>query len=775
MARGLPLALLALLVWPGVAVAGVTINEVLVNLPGDDTGFEYVELYNDGSSSMDLSGWTLQVATRPTSWSTKVTLASGTTIPAGGFLVLGESMVPEADVVTGTLAMGNATSSGDGVRLVDASEAVVDTVVYGPNNSDGFLDDSGAVAAPAPKPGEGDALGRKPDGADTQDSSADFVLLDAPTPGSTNVVVLPPACDLAAISQGMVVNEFLANPAGSDDVAFEYVELYNATGGTVDISGWTVEGGTSSYGTLGAVPEGTLLAASQFYVIGGNSVPGVDVELQRGLPNATSSSDAIRLVDCEGGILDTVVFGAPNSDGWVDDGGSLATSLAPKPPDDLPVGRRYDGEDSDRSGEDFIVHAAQTPGEANPEPPPCELGELVINELLVDPEGTDSEAAMEWIELYNAGSQPITVSGWGIEVHTEDFSGSPDLVLPDIELAAGGHLLLGQENVLDADVLGVPTLGNGTQSSVGIQLTDCEGAIVDTVVYGGPNEKGIVDDTGSVAVSLAPAPPSAASIARVRDGYDTDQSKLDFVVDTAPTPGLPNPEGEPVVCAPASGDTVVLNEVMVNPEGEDAGFEWIELFNPTDADISVAGWEIVHASNAEDLDLADASVPGGVVVPAGGFLVLGATGVLEADVVMGLSLGNGSGGDAVILQDCEGTRIDSVLYGPDNEDQITDDTGAVVEPYITTVSSGASLARAVDGDDSDSASDWYASAYPTPGLTNERASGENPEPGGCACGQKDPDDLGDEPSGCGSDVSSPVMPMFALVFAFGLLRRRRRG
>jgi len=45
-------------------------------------------------------------------------------------------------------------------------------------------------------------------------------------------------------------------------------------------------------------------------------------------------------------------------------------------------------------------------------------------------------------------------------------------------------------------------------------------------------------------------------------------------------------------------DNVVINEVDTNPFGDDAATitEWVELYNPTDSDIDLGGWEIASTT-----------------------------------------------------------------------------------------------------------------------------------------------------------------------------------
>ena len=311
---GTAVALAAGMSAPTLAWADVVINEFLPNPDGTDTGNEYVELYNSGSASVDLSGWVLQAGTSTPS--DKFTVPDGISIAPGAFLVLGEELVADADLTTGTLSLGNAGSSGDIVRLLDSGGTVIDTVVYGPNNDDGFLDDTGALAVPGPKPGNGTALGRRPDGSDSDDSSVDFVDMP-PSPGASNA---PPApdCDLADVADKVVVNELMPDPEGAD-AGLEWVELYNNGSATVDLSGWRVEAGTSDYGVVGTLPDGTTLPSRGFLLVGGDQVPSRDGELTGSLPNASSNADSVRIADCVGTPVDTVIYGATNEDGWTEE------------------------------------------------------------------------------------------------------------------------------------------------------------------------------------------------------------------------------------------------------------------------------------------------------------------------------------------------------------------------------------------------------------------------------------------------------------------------
>ena len=112
-----------------------------------------------------------------------------------------------------------------------------------------------------------------------------------------------------------------------------------------------------------------------------------------------SGGDGVRLVDCEGEVVDVVVYGEDNADDIEDESGEASSSLAGKPGDDVVLARYVDGGDSDRSGDDFWLTEDWTPGASNLEPPRCDPAGsegVKLNELVSNPEGSDD--GHEWVE-----------------------------------------------------------------------------------------------------------------------------------------------------------------------------------------------------------------------------------------------------------------------------------------------------------------------------------------------------------------------------------------
>lgn len=126
----------------------------------------------------------------------------------------------------------------------------------------------------------------------------------------------------------------------------------------------------------------------------------------------------------------------------------------------------------------------------------------------------------------------------------------------------------------------------------------------------------------------------------------------------------------------ATGD-VVINEIMQNPAAvSDTNGEWFELYNATDADIDINGWTIQDLGT--DLHVIDNDGP--LVIPAGGYLVLGRNGGIgtnggvELDYVYGNDITLANGADEIVLIDSADVEMDRVEY--DGGPNFPDPTGA---------------------------------------------------------------------------------------------------
>lgn len=381
-----------------------------------------------------------------------------------------------------------------------------------------------------------------------------------------------------AAMAGVVIDEFVADPSGTD-AGREWVELHNASASPVELEGWVLEAGTTTFRPRYTLPD-VVLAADERLVIGESDVEQADELLPVGerlqLGNATSSADALRLVRADGSIADTVVYGPTNTDAFADDTGERPLVLAPAPEPDAALARV--GPDTDGMADFHVL--PPTPGEPS-SLPPCDVnGTVVVNEVMVDPEGPDAD--QEWFELL--AQTPVDLTGWTLRAGTRSYT--QEVELAPVTLEAGQLWLVATSSVHGPDQL-VDRLsfGNGSGADA-LQLVDCEGQPVDTLVYGAPNEDGWLDDQGHLAVPT-PVAQAGWSLARVPDGLDTDHP--DDLQARSPTPGLPNAVDPTRSVEPPH---VRITEVLVDPEGPDAEREWVELHNLSPSTVSLEGWTL---------------------------------------------------------------------------------------------------------------------------------------------------------------------------------------
>ncbi len=752
------------------ALGGLVLNEFSY-----ETGAEWVELYNPGTAEIQLGGVVIEWGT--SSWSESSTLPEGAVVGPADYYVVG--VTSGVDLALASFDLGNATSYADGIRLT-CDGTPVDVVIYGSSNADNaFTDESGLPATSVgPTLSAGQSATRVPDGWDTNASGADFVACDVPSPGGPTACVAsedtdPPTPLTCAAPREIVINEFNYNAPE------DWVELYNNSAQTWVLDGWTLEFGSSEYDDEIAL-EGEI-APGVFLVVG--ELGSSNVLSAMDLGNAGSSADGLRL-RCGDVVLDTVIYGEPNSDGWLDDTLLEASSLAPTNSGGSVI-RHPDGADSDYSADDFFACDEVTPGEPNAcAPPECDGADGVrLNEFTYD---TDDE----WVELYNGGATLAHLSGWTLEDAGSDGAWGGEWVLPEgVTIAPGEFLVLGRDGALLAgspvpvDVTwedGDFDPGNAGSSPDGIRLA-CRDETVDSLVYGDTSDlagESWTEDDGADVEALAGKLGSDEAYERNDDGVDTQRSGADWLVCDDPSPGEPNrcEPPPPVECHPDLN--LVINEVLFDNESSDDD-EWVEIHNAGSDTALLEGWvlEVTSSTSWNDKLIFERTIE----IPAGGYLVIGNGST--ADVVASLSLGNASSNaDGVRLLSCgdDPEVVDTVVYGSEPGEGF-DELGWESPPTPVPDDPDQSLSRIPDGnDETNGQSDWQIDGSPTPGEANDVGDDGDDDTGedsgsdddklppctGCSCDCE-------RPEVSAGDYGRTAMPLLGLGGLAALLRRRR--
>ncbi|HAK94749.1 MAG TPA: hypothetical protein DCM87_07025 [Planctomycetes bacterium] len=261
-----------------------------------------------------------------------------------------------------------------------------------------------------------------------------------------------------ALACPVEINE-VAPTAGEED---GWIELFNPGLAPWDLSGYRLT--TTARDTrFFALPEGAVVAPGGFAVI---------ERADFGAP--IPSAGAVILADPEGIILvDAREYDVDPASGGVaarypDGRGGLAVVLAP------------------------------TKGIPNEAPP---AWGIVINEIMYHPAALPGAVESEWIELLNAGSESVDLTGWR-------FTRGIDYALPDGTIVPAGHCLVVARNPArvqsDYGITGVigghaSGLKNGDEKIV---LRDHLGNIADEVHYADDGEWPAAADGGGPSIEL---------------------------------------------------------------------------------------------------------------------------------------------------------------------------------------------------------------------------------------------------------------------------------
>ena len=156
------------------AVAASHILIAAVQIAGDATSNDFVKLYNPTAVAIDVSGWKLHKKSNTgADYSLKV-FASGTSMPAGGYLVWANSANGFSDAIGADVASTQTLAADNSVALFDASGSEIDAVAWG-NGTDQYVEGSPYPA----NPGANQVLARRSVNGgeiDTDDNGNDFAL-----------------------------------------------------------------------------------------------------------------------------------------------------------------------------------------------------------------------------------------------------------------------------------------------------------------------------------------------------------------------------------------------------------------------------------------------------------------------------------------------------------------------------------------------------------------------------------------------------------------------
>jgi predicted extracellular nuclease len=231
-----------------VQAADLAINQFRVRGPagGND---EFVELFNAGPATLDLSSYKLNASNDSGTASTRLTLPSGTTLAPGCYLLLTNSASSGySGSAAGDLSYASGVTDTGGLAVLDASGNIVDQV----GMSSGSAYKEGTPLASLGTGNTDQGYQRRQTAAglpqDSGDNSADFVKVSPTTPHdrASPCVAMAPALSIADSSVSV---------HGAGDVAMQF---------TVTLSQAAPDGGVSVHVATG---DGTAVAGTDYAAI----------------------------------------------------------------------------------------------------------------------------------------------------------------------------------------------------------------------------------------------------------------------------------------------------------------------------------------------------------------------------------------------------------------------------------------------------------------------------------------------------------------------------
>lgn len=316
---------------------------------------------------------------------------------------------------------------------------------------------------------------------------------------------------------------------------------------------------------------------------------------------------------------------------------------------------------------------------------PSQPARAHLTEFLPDPEGSDG--FKEWIELHI--DAPGVLDGMFLRIRNS-YLGAPTLLVPLVGSVKVGDYV----TVDDFDPRSLPmgcSSHNGCIKNSGgvLELLDCEGEVVDAADWGDASSSGLTVRTGW-------------SLALCDVTGDWLVSKGSF----AGTNGeWRDPTACPVPCA--RPPWLRINEVLYDLVGADGEGEFIELWGPPHTPMT--GIRLRGVNGGDGKPLFTPMVLDGATDEEGMYLIAGRD-HSNRNATLPSALQNGP--EALILEDCDGLRLDAITYGGDS---------ALLSEYNTAspvLPAGRALGRYPDAHENVGDMRDFREMTPTPGAAN---------------------------------------------------------
>ncbi len=272
----------------GINSLDVVINELAWMGTPISANDEWIELYNNTQSPIDISGWTLKAE----DGSPTITLKG--IIPALGYFLLertDDKTLP--NISADQIYTGGLENNGEKLGLYDKNGNLIDLIDCSPgwfggdnttkqtmerknpnSNGDSKNWQTSLLAGGTPKtPNSAQSPTPSPTPIPTADNTPSGTETDNDKISPTNI-----------FTDSLKISEFIPNPTGNDEEN-EWIELHNDSESKIDISNWKLKSGDKSF----TIPEQTFILPNEFLVLGikttGLTLKNSDGALELYFPN----------------------------------------------------------------------------------------------------------------------------------------------------------------------------------------------------------------------------------------------------------------------------------------------------------------------------------------------------------------------------------------------------------------------------------------------------------------------------------------------------------
>lgn len=277
--------------------------------------------------------------------------------------------------------------------------------------------------------------------------------------------------------------------------------------------------------------------------------------------------------------------------------------------------------------------------------PGAKRNTLLINEFMANPKTNESE----WIEIFNNAEKELEISNWFVS----DLYTTPKLCKISNEpliIGANEYLVIlndtSKHKASNVDIVEVKfgTLGNLED---GIIIYDFNQKVIDSLRY--DKDWQIVKGRSLERVSYA------------ENGTDISNWLPSLSVAGA-SPGITN---SVLQTSPSEQNSIIINEIMFDPEIDNS--EFVELYNSTESDIEIGGWELViNESDFFEISSTFKKLKSGEY-----FVIASDTSIAKnysfsgnsnLKILSSNSLSLSNTGESIVVIDHWGNTIDSLFY-----------------------------------------------------------------------------------------------------------------